>query len=72
MDTGAYFNGFESNFGFARPAIISVAENSYGLVRKRESNEDMVRRDVIINNVNIKEARNEIQSNRKQLHPVLE
>ena len=54
MDTGAYFNGFESNFGFARPAIISVSENQFGVIREKETYEDMVRRDITIRNYQTK------------------
>lgn len=60
MDTGAYFNGFESNFGFARPAIISVSEDHYKLIRERETNEHMVMRDLPIKNNLNTEVRNEI------------
>lgn len=60
MDTGAYFNGFESNFGFARPAIISVSEYDYKLVRKRETNDDMLIRDLKVNEDLFSEVRNEI------------
>lgn len=60
MDTGAYFNGFESNFGFARPAILSVSEYQYKLIRKRESTEDMMIRDLIFNNDFTGEVSNEI------------
>lgn len=60
MDTGAYFNGFESNFGFARPAIISVSEYDYKLIRKKETDEDMMIRDLTIKHDFIKEVRNEV------------
>ena len=60
MDTGAYFNGFESNFGFARPAIISVSEDDYKLIRERETNEYMLMRDLPIKNNLNREVRNEI------------
>ncbi len=60
MDTGAYFNGFESNFGFARPAIISVSEDHYKLVRERETNEYLLMRDLPIKNNLNTEVRNEI------------
>lgn len=60
MDTGAYFNGFESNFGFPRPAIISVSEYNYKLIRSRETDEDMLARDLTVKNDFIKEVRDEI------------
>ncbi len=60
MDTGAYFNSFESNFGFARPSILSVSEYQYKLVRNRESSEDMISRDIVFKNDFTGEVRNEI------------
>lgn len=60
MDAGAYFNGFESNFGFSRPAIISVSEFNYKLIRKRETSEDMMIRDIVPDIDLTKEVRNEI------------
>ena len=45
MDTGAYFNAMESNFGFPRPAIVSVTNNKAELVRLRENFSTMVFRD---------------------------
>jgi diaminopimelate decarboxylase len=47
MDSGAYFLAFESSFGFARPAIVSVDCAGVHLVRRRETFEDMMERDCI-------------------------
>jgi len=47
-DTGAYFNSFASNFSFPRPPNVMINEdNSFELIRRRESFEDMVGRDKI-------------------------
>ncbi len=51
MDTGAYFNGLESNFGFPRPAIISVSKGQAHLVRERENYNEMIMRDKVLNNL---------------------
>lgn len=45
-DAGAYFTVQESNFGFARPAIVSVRDGAARLIRRRETFEDMVARDI--------------------------
>jgi diaminopimelate decarboxylase len=45
LDAGAYFTVQESNFGFARPAIVAVREGTARILRRRESFDDMVRRD---------------------------
>lgn len=50
MDSGAYFTALESQFGFQRPAIISVSKNHHKIVRRRESISDMILRDEIKNN----------------------
>lgn len=45
-DAGAYFTVQETNFGFPRPAIVSVRLGKATLLRRRETFEDMVARDV--------------------------
>jgi diaminopimelate decarboxylase len=45
-DAGAYFTVQESNFGYLRPAIVAVRDGQTRLLRRRESFEDMVARDV--------------------------
>jgi diaminopimelate decarboxylase len=45
MDSGAYFTAQESQFGFPRPAIVSVEASSSRLVRRRETFADMTGRD---------------------------
>lgn len=60
MDSGAYFTAQESSFGFARPAVVAVNRNGCRLVRRRESYEDMVNRDVIDKPFYKKEEENEI------------
>jgi diaminopimelate decarboxylase len=45
-DAGAYFTVQESNFGFARPAIVAVRDHDARLLRRRETFEDMVARDI--------------------------
>ena len=45
-DAGAYFTVQETNFGFPRPPIISVREGNANLLRRRETFDDMVSRDV--------------------------
>ena len=47
MDTGAYFTSLESNFGFPRPAIVSVSENGHEIIRQRENFEQLIGRDHI-------------------------
>ena len=46
MDSGAYFTSWESNFGFPRPAVIAVADGKHRLLRRRETFEDMMERDL--------------------------
>jgi diaminopimelate decarboxylase len=36
LDSGAYFTSWESSFGFPRPAIVSVMNGRYTLLRERE------------------------------------
>ena len=45
-DAGAYFTVQESNFGYPRPAIVGVRDGSTRLIRRRETFEDMVARDI--------------------------
>lgn len=45
-DAGAYFTVQESNFGFPRPAILAVREGRARVLRRRETFDDMVARDV--------------------------
>ena len=45
-DAGAYFTVQESNFGFPRPAILAVREGAARVLRRRETFDDMVARDV--------------------------
>lgn len=45
-DAGAYFTVQESNFGFPRPPIVSVRDGTASLIRRRETFEDMVSRDI--------------------------
>ncbi|UCG86478.1 MAG: hypothetical protein JSW71_21700 [Gemmatimonadota bacterium] len=45
-DAGAYFTVQESNFGFPRPAIVAVRDGRARLLRRRETFEDMVSRDI--------------------------
>ncbi len=59
MDCGAYFTQWESNFGFPKAGIVSVNENGHKLIRKRETSEQMLLRDIWRNN-------HEICSNKKQ------
>jgi len=44
-DAGAYFTVQESNFGFPRPAIVAIEGGRIRELRRRESFDDMVRRD---------------------------
>ncbi len=45
-DAGAYFTVQESNFGFPRPAIVAVNNGDARLLRRRETFDDMVARDM--------------------------
>lgn len=47
MDTGAYFTGLESSFGFYRPAIVGVAERESHIIRSRETFSGSITRDII-------------------------
>ncbi len=46
LDTGAYFSATERGFGFLRPAAVGVSSRGVHLLRRRETPEDVVRRDV--------------------------
>lgn len=46
MDSGAYFTSWESNFGFPKPAIVSVFQGDHSLLRARETFDDMVSLDI--------------------------
>ncbi|UCC49903.1 MAG: hypothetical protein JSV41_07060 [Gemmatimonadota bacterium] len=45
-DAGAYFTVQESNFGFPRPPIVAVRDGKATLLRRRETFDDMVSRDI--------------------------
>lgn len=45
MDAGAYFTQLESNFGFPKTAIVAVRDGASRLIRRRETLDDIVRRD---------------------------
>jgi diaminopimelate decarboxylase len=60
MDSGAYFTALESSFGFPRPAIVSVDRTTCRLIRRAETFEDMVSRDLFLNSILPKEGKNEI------------
>lgn len=45
-DAGAYFTVQESSFGFPHPPIVAVRDGRAQLLRRRETFEDMVQRDV--------------------------
>lgn len=47
MDTGAYFTGLESSFGFYRPAIVGVDKGKSHFIRSRETFNDCIKRDII-------------------------
>jgi diaminopimelate decarboxylase len=46
MDSGAYFTAMESSFGFPHPAILAAKDGSARLIRKRESFDEMIQRDM--------------------------
>lgn len=58
MDCGAYFNQWESNFGFMKVPIVSINKGKCRLIRRRETAGDMITRD-LCNNY-IEEVSNEI------------
>lgn len=45
-DAGAYFTVQETNFGFPRPAVVAVRDGESRLIRRRETFDDMVSRDL--------------------------
>jgi len=45
MDTGAYFTSLGNNFAGGRPGIVMIEGGQAGLVRRRETYEDLVARD---------------------------
>jgi diaminopimelate decarboxylase len=45
MDAGAYFVPFSTSFSFPQPAIVLVDRGEVSLLRRRETYEDLVRRD---------------------------
>jgi diaminopimelate decarboxylase len=47
MDTGAYFTGLESSFGFYRPAIVGVDQGKSHIIRSRETFSESISRDII-------------------------
>lgn len=47
MDSGAYFTGLESSFGFARVAIAEVGAEGHRLLRRRETFDDWTSRDIL-------------------------
>lgn len=47
LDSGAYFLALEANFGFPRTAVVAVCQGHDRVIRRRESFEDMVSRDLI-------------------------
>lgn len=57
MDSGAYFTALESSFGFARPSIVSVNGAAHRLIRRAETFEDMVSRDLFNTTFKIKEEK---------------
>ncbi|HLF32751.1 MAG TPA: hypothetical protein VI583_00850 [Cyclobacteriaceae bacterium] len=52
MDSGAYFTSGESNFGYPRPGVVAVNEKSVELIRRKESFEDWIGRDITNKNGN--------------------
>ena len=63
MDCGAYFNSLESSFNFLKPAILAVEKNSYSIIRRKETHNDLFIRDNLNYNSSGKENKNEIYSN---------
>jgi diaminopimelate decarboxylase len=47
MDAGAYFTAMESNFGRPRPPYVGVKEGRVRVLRRPETSEDMLSRDVL-------------------------
>jgi diaminopimelate decarboxylase len=46
MDSGAYFLSFEGNFSFPRPAVVAVRNGKVSLLRRAETFEDMLSREL--------------------------
>ena len=46
MDAGAYFVPFSTSFSFPQPAIVMIEHGGGRVVRRRETFEDLVRRDL--------------------------
>lgn len=71
MDSGAYFTALESSFGFARPAIISVNGAIHRPIRRAETFEDMVCRDLLMDDpIKSRRIKNEICSHEKWQRPI--
>jgi diaminopimelate decarboxylase len=51
MDTGAYFTSLGNNFAGPRPAIVMIEDSAASLIRRRETYEDLVARDVIFSDI---------------------
>jgi diaminopimelate decarboxylase len=47
MDAGAYFIPFSTSFSFPQPAVVTVGADGARLVRRRETFDDLVRRDLV-------------------------
>jgi len=48
MDSGAYFTAMESSFGFPRPPVVAVSGDRSSLLRRRETFEESIGRDVLV------------------------
>lgn len=48
MDSGAYFVPFSTSFSYPQPGIVALGRTSERLVRRRETFDDLVRRDLSI------------------------
>lgn len=46
MDVGGYFTSLGNNFAGPRPAIVSVEGGKPTLIRRRETYEDLIERDL--------------------------
>jgi diaminopimelate decarboxylase len=46
MDSGAYFVPFSTSFSFPQPGIVALGEGKESLIRRAETFEDMVKRDL--------------------------
>lgn len=45
MDSGAYFNSWETSFSFPKSALVAVEKGRHMLIRRREMFEDLIKRD---------------------------